>query len=190
MTDSLLVSILNQFIYYPQATYSPLDFSPADLHLEFEDVVLRTTDNITVTGWYIRSPNPRHAVLYCHGNGGNRRDWAQVAPTFANQGCNVLIFDYRGYGDSTGQPSEQGLYQDGLTMWSWLKSRAKQDNIPTSILGKSLGTAIAAYIAAQDDPYCLILDSPFTSMREAVIFNAPWLPKFIVPRLFETLDLI
>src|SRR4051794_5488748 len=95
MAKSPLVTILNQFIFYPQSTSTPVNFTPADLGLDFEDVTLHTRDNVTITGWYIKTPQPRYALLYCHGNGGNRRDWAQVAPAFSRAGCNVFIFDYR-----------------------------------------------------------------------------------------------
>jgi fermentation-respiration switch protein FrsA (DUF1100 family) len=82
------------------------------------------------------------------------------------------------------------LYLDGEAAWMWLKSRANVEGIPASILGKSLGSAVAVHLASMDKPNSLVLDSAFTSMREVIAVNAPWLPKIIIPRLFESFERI
>ena len=141
-----------------------------------------------LSGWYLPAQNATHALLYCHGNAGDIRDWVHAAPPFVAAGISVLIWDYRGFGRSQGSSSEAGLYLDGEAVWSWLVERARIDGLPVSILGKSLGSAVACHLAAKNHPEGLILDSAFTSMREVVAQNVPWAPKGTIPKLFESLD--
>lgn len=184
----MLTPILNRFVYRPDATGAPSDFTPSDLGLKFEELSLRTEDGLTLAGWYVPAPNPKHSLLYLHGNGGDIRDWIGAAPPFVARGINVFLIDYRGYGRSEGRPTEQGLYLDGEAGWRWLKTRADTERLPASILGKSLGSGVATYLAAEDSPASLILDSAFTSMREVALLHAPWLPERLVPKMFESLE--
>lgn len=189
-----MLPIINQFVYRPDATFAPAGFTPAQLSLAYEEVSLQTADAITLSAWYLPAPQPRHALLYCHGNAGDIRDWVHAAPPFLEAGCSLLIFDYRGYGRSQGKPSEEGLALDGEAAWAWLGRRAESENLPPSILGKSLGSAVAIHAATapsmgtHQPPARLILDSAFTSMREVVAANASFVPRRMIPPLFESLD--
>lgn len=190
-----MLPLINQFVYRPDATFAPANFTPTSLGLAYEDVWVETADGLKINGWFLPAEAASGMVLYCHGNAGDVRDWVHAAPPFLSAGQSLLIWDYRGYGRSQGQPSEQGLYRDGVAVWTWLANRAKQDGLRPAILGKSLGSAVAVYLAAQEQgdgyerPPALILDSAFTSMREVVARHAAWLPAGAVPRLFESLEL-
>ena len=184
-----ILPVINQFVYRPDATFAPAGFTPDALGLEFEDARPRTEDGLLLSGWFLPAPNARRALLYCHGNAGDIRDWIHAAPPFVTAGVSVLVWDYRGYGQSQGSPSEEGLYLDGQAMWSWLVDRADREGLPVSILGKSLGSAVGCHLAAKGQPESLILDSAFTSMREVVAQNVPWVPRDLIPRLFESIDL-
>lgn len=186
----MVTSIVNQFIYRPDITSAPEGFTPADLRLDFESVSLRTADGLTLSAWYIPSPNARLSLLYCHGNGGDIRDWVHAAPPFVEQGISFFVFDYRGYGRSEGFPSEKGLYLDGEAAWQWLLTQSEREGVPASVLGKSLGSSIATHIAAHSQPASLVLDSAFTSMHEVIANVVPWLPRFILPRLYDSLSQI
>jgi len=185
-----MLPLINQFVYRPDATFSPWGFTPSHLSLAYEDVALVTSDGITLSAWYLPAHEARYALLYCHGNAGNIGDWVHAMPPFVESGCSVLLLDYRGYGQSQGKPSENGLYLDGEAAWAWLRTRAKKENLPACILGKSLGSAVVIHAATQVPPDRLILDSAFTSMREVVAANASWVPGPMIPRLFESLDLV
>ena len=119
----MLGALIDRLIYRPELTAAPKEYTPADLSLQFEDVTFIARDGTRLTGWYAFGRKPQHALLYCHGNAGNRRDWIHAVPDLAAHGCGVFVFDYRGYGDSEGRPSERGLYLDGEAAWAWLKSR-------------------------------------------------------------------
>jgi fermentation-respiration switch protein FrsA (DUF1100 family) len=185
-----MLPVINQFVYRPDATFAPAGFTPALLGLAYEEISLVTADGLKISGWYLPAAEPHHALLYCHGNAGDIRDWVHAAPPFVEAGVSVLVFDYRGYGRSEGHPSEEGLYLDGEAVWSWLSDRGAAEDIPVSILGKSLGSAVACSLAARKRPKSLVLDSAFTSMREIVAHNVPWVPSTAIPRLFESLDIV
>ncbi len=183
----MFTPIINRIIYQPSISAARPDFTPAEMSIAYDDVDLYASDGVKVTGWYMKSPAPRGALLYLHGNAGDRRDWAQVAPEFVGRGYNLFILDYRGYGSSEGKPSEKGLYLDGEAAWVWLAERSRQDGLPATILGKSLGSGVASYLAAKHTPAGLILDSAFTAMRDLIAVHANWLPRFLTPNLFNSL---
>jgi len=183
----MFAHIFNQFIYRPEITVAPNNFSPTNLSLEYEDLKIRTEDRVEIHGWYLPAETPTHSILYLHGNGGDCRDWVNVAPRFVENGFNLLLIDYRGYGKSGGRPTERGLYKDGEAALDWLQKRANDESVPIAIMGKSLGSGVATYIAAQDANIAsLVLDSAFTSMREVIQYNAPWLPKIVVPKMYDS----
>ncbi len=209
-----MLEFINQFVYRPDATFAMPDFTPERLGLDYEDASFAAADGTLLSGWYLPAADPWLALLYSHGNAGDIRDWVHAAPPFLEAGISVLIWDYRGFGRSAGQPSEEGLFQDGAAAWSWLQERAAVDSLPSAMLGKSLGSAVAIHRAANsapaaagDDasggPSALVLDSAFTSMREIVTHLAPSVPwtdmvetspdttaalETLIPRLFESLE--
>jgi len=183
-----MLNVINQFVYRPDATFSPAGFTPAELGLAYEEVTVQTTDSVSLSGYYFPAPRATQALLYCHGNAGDIRDWAHAAPPFVESGISLLIWDYRGYGRSEGQPTEEGLYLDGEAVWRWLENRAETEGLPASVLGKSLGSAVGIHLAGKERPLSLILDSAFTSMREVVALHASWVPGSLIPKLYESLE--
>ena len=200
-----MLSLINQFVYRPDATFAEPDFTPDRLGLVYEEASFEAADGTALTGWYLPAADPWLALLYSHGNAGDIRDWVHAAPPFLQAGISILIWDYRGFGRSAGKPSEEGLFQDGLAAWAWLAERAAAAGLPAAMLGKSLGSAVAIHSAAaltENGPAALVLDSAFTSMREIVTTLAPMVPweqavdpelagaatlEASIPRLFESL---
>ncbi|RPI56581.1 MAG: alpha/beta hydrolase [Acidobacteria bacterium] len=128
-------------------------------------VTFPTTDGLTLNGWFVnRTPNPEAVVLVFNGNAGNRAHRASFADALARLGSAVFIFDYRGYGDNPGSPSENGLRMDARAARSYLLSRSDVDPKALVYFGESLGTAVAVELASEHPPAGLILRSPFTSL--------------------------
>lgn len=149
-------------------TYHPTPLagiSPQRMGLPHQNVRFATSDGETLQGWWIPRPEAGAPVLlFFHGNAGNREDRLHNLAGLWQAGIAVLIFDYRGYGGSTGTPSEAGLLADGLAAYDWLN--AKVGSRPVTLFGRSLGGAVAAAVALQRPARGLILESTFTSARE------------------------
>jgi fermentation-respiration switch protein FrsA (DUF1100 family) len=159
-------------IYHPSTA---LEGTPAVLGLPFEDVEVTTADGVEIHGWLVPGPRPA-TLLYCHGNAGNISHRLPKLEAFHNRlGLSILIFDYRGYGRSTGVPSEAGTYADARAVREWLREREPG---PVVYLGASLGAAVATMLAAEDPPAALVLEAPFASvqaMASATVPGAGWL---------------
>jgi len=184
----MLSPVIGKFVFRPDATYASVDTTPADMNLVYEDVELRTADGLRLSAWFMPANDPRGTLLYLHGNSGNLCDWIHAVDRYVWAGYHVLLVDYRGYGRSQGKPTEKGLYLDAEAAWDWISNRAASERLGTYVLGKSLGTGVATHLASKYAMAGLILDSPFTSMREVVALHAKPLPRLLVPRMFESLS--
>lgn len=150
-------------LFYPS---TELVVTPADAGLEYEEVKLSAADGIELHGWYLPNPGSRRTLLFFHGNGGNISHRLDSLLIFHRLGLNTLIIDYRGYGKSSGTPSEQGLYRDGDAAWQYLIDQRGFKPEEIVVMGRSLGGAVAVWLAAKQQPAALIVESSFTSVRE------------------------
>lgn len=181
--------LLVGFIYLTQASmlYLPgmpgrqLDATPEGIGLEYEDVSLETSDGIRVHGWFVPGASSR-TLLYFHGNAGNISHRLHTIRQFHELGLAVFIIDYRGYGQSAGKPSEEGLYRDGEAAWQYLVEVRSVPAEHIVIFGRSLGASVAAWLAAGKSPGALIVDSAFTSVPDAGQEIYPWLPVRLLAR--------
>lgn len=141
--------------------------TPRDLALPFESLTIDTADGEHLRGWVIRAPAPRANVVYFHGNGANLSNWLPILAGIVQRGYSIFAFDYRGYGQSTGRPTERGLYRDvdAVVKQAWISETA---SVPTIYWGRSLGATMAAYAATVRPPDGLILESGFVDARAAV----------------------
>jgi fermentation-respiration switch protein FrsA (DUF1100 family) len=115
-------------------------------------------------------------LLFSHGNAGNIADWLAAAPTFRDMGFSVLLYDYGGYGNSTGKVSEARCYADARAMWKWLTETRHVSPEKILIYGQSLGGGVAADLAREVHPGAVVLESTFTSVPDAAARKLPFLP--------------
>jgi uncharacterized protein len=158
--------------------------TPSDWGLSYEKVKLITADGVGLYGWYLPAPNTRRTLLFFHGNGGNISHRGESLQIFHRLGLNVLIIDYRGYGRSEGSPSEEGLYRDAEAAWRYLVEKRGLRAEDIVIFGRSLGGAVAAWLAAKEQPAGLILESTFSSAREMAHAVFPLL-SWLTPMRYE-----
>jgi len=152
---------------------------------------LTTTDNVRITGWYIPCTSERATVLFCHGNAGNISTWLNRIALFNKMNLSVMVFDYRGYGKSGGEPSENGTYLDAQSAWDYLINTQKKLPARCIIYGHSLGGAIAAETALRNNPAGLVIESSFTSVPDMGARIYPWLPIRLIARYqYATIDKI
>ncbi|WP_029132574.1 alpha/beta hydrolase [Sedimenticola selenatireducens] len=181
----LLIVYLNQssLLYLPGMPSRELTASPRDIGLIHEDVRLLTDDGVDLHGWYIPTERARGTLLFFHGNAGNISHRLESLQIFHQLGLNVLIFDYRGYGQSQGQPGERGTQLDALAAWHHLVDIRGESPDRIVLFGRSLGGALAAWLAARVQPGALILESAFISVPELAAELYWWLPARLLSRL-------
>jgi fermentation-respiration switch protein FrsA (DUF1100 family) len=171
----LLYIFQSHLVFFPQ-TAREISATPSQFGLRYEDIQLQTSDGISLHGWYIPALQPRGAVLFLHGNAGNISHRLDSVLMFHRLGYSTLIFDYRGYGNSGGSPSEEGTYRDAEAAWRFL---TVQQHIPSCrivLFGESLGGAVAAWLAARQKPGALVIASGFTSVPDLGQQLYPFLP--------------
>ncbi len=155
----------DKMVFYPTDDFA---VQPDQLGLIFEDVHIKIDDNITIHGWYFPSKDPdnKKAVLFFHGNAGNISHRLETAKYLYDLGVATFMFDYRGYGYSTGEPTEDGVYADGEVSFDWLVETKsfKAENI--ILFGRSLGGAVAVELAGRKQCGGLIIESSFTSVGD------------------------
>lgn len=161
-------------IFFPERT---IFLTPADVGLAFEDLYITTSDGVRINGWFVPSGSARTTLLWFHGNGGNlshRVD--QLRWMHRELQAHILMIDYREYGRSDGSVSEEGTYLDALASYDYLLTRTDIDPARIVAYGQSLGAGVAVELAAHRKVIGLILEAPFTSVREMARFHYPWLP--------------
>ncbi len=162
------------FIFFPSAT---IEARPDELGLDYEEVRFEADDGARLHGWFVpgAAGGPGVTIVWFHGNAGNiSHRLERLAELRRRFGVAVFLFDYRGYGLSSGSPSEQGFYRDGRAAVHEARSRRPDDALV--LLGVSLGGAVATQIALDDAPEALVLESAFLS--------APAMARTLYPFLF------
>ena len=168
-----------RMIFYPTGK---LIASPADIGLDYESVTLTTSDHIKLHGWFIPAREERGVLLFFHGNAGNISHRLDSLKIFHDLGLSTLIIDYRGYGRSHGSISEEGTYLDAEAAWRYLTESRKISAQKIVVFGRSLGAAIAAYIASRKMVGALMLESAFTSIPDMGAKLYPYVPVRLLSR--------
>ncbi len=177
-----LYAFQSRQIYFPDLPSREVRATPADWGLAYESLKLNTADGETLDAWFIPAADARATLLYLHGNGGNIGHRLDPIGVFHRLGLNILIFDYRGYGASTGRPDEAGTYEDALAAWSYLTQKL---HIPPSkivLFGESLGGSIAAWLAVRHPPAALMIYASFTSAPDMAQQLYPIFPARLLTR--------
>jgi fermentation-respiration switch protein FrsA (DUF1100 family) len=192
----LAYAILALALYFMQTSFlyspvRPVPYNPSDINLPFENVRFETKDRLKLSAWYIPAEKADFTVLFCHGNGGNMTHRLDSINILNELGLNCFIFDYRGYGESEGRPSETGTYYDAEAAYKWLTQKKKIPPENIILFGRSLGGSIAAYLAAKVKAKALIIESSFTSYIDIGKKFYPYMPVRLAARFsYPTIDYI
>ena len=166
----------SSLIFYPNTPGRNLVATPENIGLGYEDVEFTTRDGIKLHGWFIANEAATGTLLFFHGNAGNISHRLESISIFHELGLSVFIIDYRGYGQSEGKVSEQGTYRDAEAAWEYLTQTRNIAADRIIIFGRSLGAAIAAWLASKHTPAALILESGFSSVPSMAKRIYPFLP--------------
>ena len=165
--------IENAIVFHPD---SHLDDSPAHWGLSYKDIQFLTPDGLSLHGWFFPLSEEAPVLIFCHGNAGNISHRIENVKLLVNKGISVFLFSYRGYGKSSGRPSEKGIYIDGIAAYDYLVKIEKISPDRIAIFGRSLGGSVAIEVALKRKTICLIIESTFTSMKDM----AKTIPPFFI----------
>ena len=166
--------IEDRFIFHPSAEIVQ---TPLVVGLPFQDHYFATTDGVILNGWFIPHPNAGVTLAWFHGNAGNISHRVENIKLLHDKvKLNIFIFDYRSYGLSSGSISEEGTYRDGAAALNYVRQHIGVEAKNLIIFGRSLGAAVAAEMALQFPCRGLILEAPFTSIRDMAKNFFPVLP--------------
>ena len=187
---ALVYLFQSRLIFYPEVGREMV-VSPQTYGLKFEPADIRTTDGESLSAWWLPADEARGTILFFHGNAGNISHRLDYLLLFNRLRFNTLILDYRGYGKSTGSPSEEGTYRDAEAAWDYLSKVAP--GRPRFIVGHSLGGAIAVELARKHpEARGLVLEATLTSVQDMVEQSAwGFLPVgLILTQKFDALSKI
>lgn len=178
----LLYLFQEKLIFFPQKLAKDYRFQ---FNQPFEELNIATSDKTQLHGLLFKTDSSKGVVFYLHGNGGALDSWGEVAQTYTSLHYDVFLLDYRGYGKSEGAISGQKqLFEDVQTVYDTLKSRYNENRIV--VLGYSIGTGAATWVASNNNPALLILQAPYYSLTDMMRHSYPIIPTFILKYKFET----
>ena len=179
----LMYLFQNQLLFMPSPRMMQ---TPQNMGLTAQDVWIETEDGVRLHSWYFPNEESDQVVVLSHGNAGNISGRIPIAETLLNCGISVLMYDYRGYGQSDGRPSEKGLYRDIEAVVETLKNDLGYSEQQIIMYGRSLGGAVAAYAAARFNLGGLVLDSAFKNLKAMVRDVYPFVPAWLAKYNFPT----
>lgn len=189
---------LAAYIYFNQKNMvffpiKELALTPGQLGLDYEDVYINLAVNEKIHGWYfpVSDSGNSKVVLFCHGNAGNISHRIETAQFLLNQKVNVLMFDFRGYGNSDGEPGEENIYADAWACYDWLLAEKKFKPENVFIFGRSLGGAVAVNLADKVKCGGLVVESSLTSAADMGKKLFPFFPvKWLLRYKFDSIGKI
>lgn len=171
----LLLLILNtmqeKLIFLPTTLSESYEYQ---FEVPFSEFNVTAKDGAVLNALHFKTEEPKGVILYFHGNAGDLSRWGEIASYFTQFDYDVIVMDYRTFGKSTGTLSEASLYEDAQMFFDYAKEHYSENNI--TVFGRSLGTALASYVASENNPHQLILETPFnnlTSVAKKRFFNLP-----------------
>jgi len=171
-----------KLIFLPEKLPRDFKFS---FDQDFEELNIKTTDGKLLNGVLFTSGGAKGLIFYLHGNAGSLNTWGKVAKRYTELNYDVFMLDYRGYGKSEGTIHNQAqFHHDIQAAYDEMKKRYKESNI--AILGYSVGTGPAAYLASTNHPELLILQAPYYSLTDMMRHTYPIIPTFLLKYKFDT----
>ena len=185
LTLCMLYFFQEKLIFYSSTLPQEYEYQ---FELPFEELFLTAEDGAVLNGLHFKAKNPKGVILYNHGNAGELDVWGQWGELLANRyNYDVVIWDYRGYGKSTGKRRQQLMLDDGLLFYAYCKNLFKDDLI--SVYGRSLGGFFATHMVKNNNPKKLVLESTPTSILEVANESYPFLPsKWLLKFKFQNTE--
>ena len=185
---SIMVGIYffqERLIFFPDKL--PLNHEYTFEH-KFEEINYHVDEQVIVNALHFKAENSKGIVFYSHGNAGCIDQWGSIADIFLLNNYDLLIYDYRGYGKSSGFISELNFYDDAIFIYKQLLNDYKENEIV--VYGRSIGTGVAAKVASEFNPKQLVLESPYYNLPDLAKKIFPFIPSFLMRYKFPNDQMI
>lgn len=176
-----------RFIFHPTKLNKEYTFNFTQ---DFEEINIKTQDNIELSGLLFKTDSiPKGVIFYLHGNAGALDSWGCQASLYTQLGYDIFFLDYRGFGKSGGKiTNQEQLLNDVQSAYDEINKRYEKDEI--IILGFSIGTGPAAYLASVNNPSILILQAPYYNLTGVIQDICPIIPDFLIRYKLEVNEFI
>ncbi len=171
MIGASLYFFQEKLIFRP--TTLPQDFI-YNFSKPFEELFLNAEDGAIINAIHFKTEKPKGVIIYFHGNAGDLSRWGKITEFFVEKNYDVFVMDYRTYGKSKGTLSEQALYNDAQMCYDYVLKHYQETEI--IVYGRSLGTGMATYLASNNNPKQIILETPFYSLADVAKGRFPLFP--------------
>ncbi|NNE28853.1 MAG: alpha/beta fold hydrolase [Saprospiraceae bacterium] len=168
---TVLYLLQKKFIFYPTKLNADYSFPLLPGH---EEVWLDKSPGNELHGLYFKAEQDKGLILFFHGNAGALDKWGHAAAPFLDLGYSVFIYDFRTYGKSGGELSQKRLLDDSLLAYQW--ALEKYPNSKIGLVGRSLGTGMASWLAKEKEAAFLLLETPYTSLLDMASITFGWFP--------------
>jgi uncharacterized protein len=151
---------------------------------QYKEVSIKSPNGEKLNGWYFKIPGARKTILVSHGNAGNIQHRLELCPLLLSTGCSVLLYDYEGYGKSTGHPSLPNVCVDAIAAFDYLTNDEHVQPSDVIIYGESIGCGVTSELSRKRPAGAIILQSPFTSLPACGADKLPFMrlyPDWIFP---------
>ena len=181
---AIVPTLQRHLMYFPDTTY----FTPKTAGLiGVSEEVLETPDGARVLAWYAPAKPGQPTLLYFHGNAGSLETRIERIRKYMARGLGVFMMTYRGFGGSSGEPSEAANVADARLAYDTLTERLGITPADIIVYGESLGTSVAVQVAGAREVAGIVLDAPYTSMVDLAARHHPWIPgRWFMTDRYET----
>ena len=189
------VLAVGMFIFQKHLIHVPFKAyvgDPSARGLDYESVTLvPSAEDAKLSGWFVEQPDARFTALVFGGNAGNMSYMLDTVELFADLGLSVFIYDYRSFGSSEGKLTERAMYDDAELAWEYLTQTRQIPPDRIVVFGRSLGGAVASWVATQYQPAALIMESVFTKLEDMGKVHYRWIPtKYLLRFRYDNLSRI
>lgn len=174
MTSTLL-SAQRNLIFHPEKLPPNYQYQ---FNSTFEELTFNPEHNIKINALWFKKEKPKGVILFFHGNAGSLSSWGHIGDMLSVYHYDVLIFDYRGYGKSTGEVTEENIFSDSEFIYKELLRNYGENRI--ILYGRSIGTGPASFLASKFKPKALILETPFYNFTELAQNYLPLVPGLLL----------
>lgn len=178
LSGCVQVPISAEAILQPKASVTPASFSHPEASLE--EFFFTGRDGTEINAWYLSRPDAEATVLFFGGYGFYLVQSTDYLSVFLDQGVNAMLWDYRGYGRSEGEPTVETMKADALRAYDELVARYADGGSPIILHGHSLGTFVASYVASERQVDGVVLESPITQPEDWAKTVVPWYLRLLL----------